>query len=265
MRLLLTLITILWVWSAQQTRAQIDDTRETVKNVGVDEHLGETLDLTMTFTDRSGQPVALGDYFTGDRPVIIAPVYYSCPGLCSLVLNGVRDLIAELTLELGEEYIVLNVSFDPTNTPELATQKAENYFKTLARGDSAERPAAESAWRFLTGKPEQIDALMSQIGFRYKKVEDQYSHSSVLVVASPEGKITRYIYGVQYDAKDMRLALVEASEGKVGDTIDKLLIYCFKFDPKAGKYVPYAWNIMRAGGVFTLLIMAVGGYLVWKR
>ncbi len=243
----------------QMLFAQLD-TKPLIEEVGVDEHLGEVIDLNLTFVDETGKTVALRDLIKGDMPVVIAPVYYSCPNLCTLVLNGVRDLINETSLKLGEQYRVINISIDPENTPELAAEKAANYYETLNDPESG-----KAEWHYLTGTEENIVRVMDQIGFRYKKANDQYSHASVIVLASPKGLITRYIYGVQYNARDFRLAMVEASAGKVGSTLDKVLIYCFKYDPLAGKYVPVAQRIMKIGALITLLLLAGFVTFLWSR
>jgi len=236
------------------------DTKPLIDEVGVDEHLGETLDLDLTFVDETGKTVALRELIDGDLPVVIAPVYYSCPNLCTLVLNGVRDLINETSLKLGDQYRVINISIDPTNTPELAAEKAANYYETLNEPESG-----KANWHYLTGTEENVARVMDQIGFRYKWINDQYSHASVIVLASPEGLITRYIYGVKYNARDFRLAMVEASAGTVGSTLDKVLIYCFKYDPLAGKYVPIARRIMRIGALITLLLLAAFVIFLWSK
>ncbi len=235
------------------------DTKPLISDVGVDEKLGQHINLAQTFTDRHGNPVKLSEIFADGKPVIIAPVYYSCPQLCTLVLNGVRDLINEMELTLGEDYRVVNICIDPENTPQMAADKAANYFATLARPEPAEKN-----WFYLTGKSQVVENAMDQIGFRYKKVDEQYSHTSVIVLVSPEGVITRYVYGVSYPAKDVRLGLVEAADGKVGRTLDKVLIYCFKYDPLAGKYVKDAMNLMRLGGGLSLLLMVVIGFFLWR-
>jgi len=237
--------------------AQVD-TRPLVEDVGVDEHLGGVIDADLRFRDAQGQEVRLGDLMRGRQPIIFAPVYYSCPNLCTLVLNGVRDLINEMDLLPGKEYKVINISFDPANTPPLAAAKAENYAATL------KDPSAADHWYFLTGTEESIHAFTEAVGFKYKFINGQFSHASVLVLASPEGKITRYIYGVRYDAATARMALVEASAGKVGTTLEKVFVYCFRYDPLAGKYVPVAWRVMRIGGVLTLLVLAAGALFLWN-
>lgn len=236
------------------------DSAPLVEGVGVEEHLDQFVDSDLELVNAAGAKVKMGDYLDQGLPIVIAPVYYNCPNLCTLVLNGVRDLIDELDLELGRDYRVLNVSFDPENTPELARAKAESYYASLSGPEKDPR-----YWNFLTGDRASVARLMDQIGFRYKKVEEQFSHASVLVLLSPRGRITRYVYGVTYPPRQVRLALVEAADGKVGSTIDKLLIYCFKYDALAGKYVPYAWGIMRIGGMLTLLVMAMTLLFLWKR
>ncbi|CAM2006463.1 SCO family protein [Acanthopleuribacter pedis] len=235
------------------------DTKPLIEDVGVDEKLGQRINLAQTFTDRHGNPVTLGDLFTDGKPVIIAPVYYSCPQLCTLVLNGVRNLINDMTLTLGEDYRVVNICIDPDNTPEMAADKAKNYIGTLDRPEPADKN-----WFFLTGNSQVIENAMDQIGFRYKKVDEQYNHASVIVLVSPQGVISRYVYGVTYPAKDVRLGLVEAAEGKVGTTLDKVLIYCFRYDPLAGKYVKDAMNLMRLGSGLSLLAMLVIGFFLWR-
>jgi protein SCO1/2 len=232
-----------------------------VEDVGIDEKLGETVDLNLELVNRQGETVRLGDLLAGEMPTILAPVYYSCPGLCTLVLNGVREVIRDMDLQLGLDYQVLNVSFDPTNTPALAAAKADNYYRTLSEADAR---AAREHWYFLTGKAEAVAALMDQIGFRYKYVNDQYSHASAIVLLSPEGKITRYLAGINFPPKDTKLAVVEASGGQVGSPIDRVLTYCFRYDPLAGKYVPYAWGIMRIGAGASLILLLVGSFFLWK-
>lgn len=238
--------------------AQVDST-PLVDGVGVDEHLGEHVDLDLRFRSERGQPVSLRDYMEPGRPVILAPVYYSCPRMCTLVLNGVRDLIRDLDMQPGTDYQVINISFDPTNTPDMAAAKAHSYIESLKPkiiGDN---------WHFLTGDSDQVEKVMDQIGFRYKWINDAYSHASVIVFLSDTGKITRYLYGVTYPVRDARLALLEASQGKVGSTLDRILIYCFHYDPLTGKYTLAAMNIMRAGGVFAAFAFAVLGYFLVKR
>lgn len=243
----------------QEPSASIDDTRPIISEVGVDEKRGDFIDLSMTFTDRNGKELRLDEIVKGDLPVVLAPVYYNCPSLCTMVLNGASDVIDEMELRIGKDYRVINVSFDPSDTPELAAAKSANYLNAL---ETQENVAAN--WYWLTGSEPAIAELMDQIGFRYKKIDQDYSHTSTLVVLSPKGMISQYFYGVAYPARDVRFALVDAAEGRVGTTMDQILMYCFRFDPKAGKYVPYAWGIMRVGGVLTLIGMSIVGFFLWK-
>lgn len=236
-----------------------------VEDVGIDEHLGEMIDLDLTFVNREGDTLKLRDLIDGTLPVAIAPVYYNCPGMCTLVLSSTSDLIGKLDLDLGTEYLILNVSFDPTDTPALAKAKSESYYTTLAE---PHQERARKGWYFLSGGQEQITALMDQIGFRYKKVNDQYSHSSALVMISPKGKITRYIAGVTFPPFDAKLALLEASGGKVGSPIDTFLTYCFRYNPTKGKYTSLAFTVLRTGGALSLvLLIAVvlrsAGFFAW--
>lgn len=235
------------------------DTVELVEGVGIDEHLGDQINLNLEFIDLEGNRVKLRDFIDGSKPTIIAPVYYNCPQLCTLVLNGVANLIDNLDLQLGTDYQVLNISIDPTNTPDLAAQKAANYCNALS-----EPEVAAKNWHFLTGEEANVVSIMDQVGFRYKKVDDQYSHTSAIVFVSPKGLITRYIYGVKYSTRDARLATIEASDGKVGSTLERVFVYCFRYDPLAGKYVPYAWGIMRVGALLTLAFMLLAGFILWR-
>lgn len=243
----------------QEPKASIDDTRPIISEVGVDEKRGETIDLSLTFKDRHGNDVRLKEIVKGDVPVILAPIYYNCPSLCTMVLNGASDVIDEMALRIGKDYRVINVSFDPSDTPTLAAAKSANYLNALETKENV-----ETNWYWLTGSEPAIAELMDQIGFRYKKIDQDYSHTSTLVVLSPKGMISQYFYGVAYPARDVRFALVDAAEGRVGTTMDQILMYCFRFDPKAGKYVPYAWGIMRVGGVLTLIGMSIVGFFLWK-
>lgn len=231
-----------------------------IKDVGVEQKLGADIPRDLSFTDRHGKAVKLGQLIDG-KVTILVPVYYSCPGLCTSILGSVLKVIDEISLDLGEDYQIVNVSFDPTNTPELAREKAENYRSSLSKKT---REAAEKDWYFLTGNDENITTLMNQIGFYYKKVGEEYSHAAALVVVTPEGRIARYLTGIGISPKDARFAVVEASGGKVGSPIDLAISYCYRYDPRAGKYVPLAWRIMRIGCLLVLAAMIVGGFFLWK-
>lgn len=243
---------------ALPVRASIDSVVPITDGVGVEEKTRTQITKELEFRDQDGSPIRLEEILAQGKPVVLAPVYYSCPGMCTLVLNGVLDLINAMTLKIGSDFVVVNVSFDTSNTVAMAKEKAQNYYKLLENQENAR------SWYFLTGTQTSVDTLMDEIGFRYKAIGKDFSHSSVLVLLEPNGTINRYIYGVNYPAKDVRLALVEASQGKIGNPFDRVLIYCFRYDPRAGKYVPVARNIMKAGGALTILVMAITGFFLWR-
>jgi protein SCO1 len=224
-----------------------------LQDIGIDEKSGATLPLDLQFVDETGKTVALRKYFNNKRPVILQLSYFGCPSLCSLVSNGLVDSLNELTLTMGRDYDVINVSFDPAETARLAKLKKQSFL------DAYNHPAGAEAWHFLTGNPKEIEQLTRAVGFRYKWVESskQFSHPAVLILLTPDGKVSRYLYGVQFPSRTLRLSLVEASEGKIGTTVDRFLLTCFHYDSYAGKYTPVAMGIMRVGGVITVLVIAV--------
>lgn len=232
-----------------------------IESVGVDQKLGVDLPLDLEFVNREGKTVKLGQIIDGSKVTILVPVYYSCPGLCTSILGSVTNIIDGMSLDLGDDYQIVNVSFDPTNTPELAREKATTYRTVLGE---KHREAAKSAWYFLTGSQENITKLMDLIGFRYKKVGEEYSHAAALVAVTRQGKVARYLTGIGITPEDARFALVETSQGSLGSPIDLVLSYCYRYDPTAGKYVPLAWRIMRIGCLIVLFLMCVGGGILWK-
>jgi protein SCO1/2 len=223
--------------------------------VGIDQHLNEQVPLDLEFSDESGNTVKLGDYF-GKKPVILVLAYYRCPMLCTLVLNGLATAMRDMPLTPGKDYEVVTVSFDPREKPPLAAAKKANYVAQVRK------PGTGEAWHFLTGQPEPIHCLATAVGFRYvyDAAKDQYIHASGVIVVTPTGKISKYFFGIQYLARDLRMGLVEASESNVGTPADELLLYCFHYDPSLGRYTADVVNIVRAGGILTVL--AIGG-LVW--
>jgi protein SCO1/2 len=228
-----------------------------LQNIGIDEKSGQTLPLDLKFVDEKGQSVELRKYFHNNRPVVLQLSYFGCPSLCSLVSNGLVESLNDLTLTMGKEFEVINVSFDPAETARLAKLKKQSFL------DAYNRPAGGEAWHFLTGNPAEIKQLTDAVGFRYKWVESsrQFSHPAVLILLTPDGKISRYLYGVKYEPRTLRLSLVEASEGKIGTTVDRFLLTCFHYDSYAGKYTPIAMTIMRGAGVLTVLVIAT--VIVW--
>jgi protein SCO1/2 len=219
-----------------------------LSEIGFDQRLGETVPLDLAFTDEAGRAVKLADYF-GRKPVVLSLVYYECPMLCTISLNGLAGALEVLSFVPGQEFEVVTVSFDPEETPALAAAKKKAY---LAR---YKRPGAHEGWHFLTGPKESVDALTRAVGFRYvwDQATKQFAHPAGLLVLTPEGKISHYLFGVEYAPKDLRLALVDAAGGGIGNPVDQLLLYCYRYDPQAGRYSASILNIVRLGGVVTIL------------
>jgi protein SCO1/2 len=236
-----------------------------IDSVGIDQRLDEQVPPDLAFHDETGAEVHLSDYFNSQRPTILVLAYFRCPMLCTEVLNGLVDSLRNINLDMGRQYQVITVSFDPNDSPELANQKKANYAKSFGR------PGTETGWHFLTGEPEAISQLTRVIGFRYvyDPVTDQYAHGSGMMVLTPQGKLSRYFFGIEYPARDLRLALVEASSGKIGTTVDQLLLLCYHYDPTTGKYTASAMFFVRFAGVLTMLaifsFIGRGWYRDWKK
>lgn len=239
-----------------------DEQAKELKDIGIDEHLGAPIDLNLTFKDENGQVVSLSKYIDGSHtPVIISPVYYSCPGLCNFHLNGLTDALKQVDWSVGDKFRVLAISFDAKETPDLALKKKAAYMKTYGR------PGAENGWHFLTGDEATIKALTSTIGFKFKwnEEEKQWAHASAAIIVTPDGKISRYLPGIMFDPKDVKLALNEASNGKIGTIVDQLVLYCFQYNPHQSKYTLYAFNIMKLGGALMILVLALWLLPIWVR
>lgn len=225
-------------------------------HVSIDQRLGESIDLDLEFRDESGQTIALRELFD-TRPVILVLAYYECPMLCTMVLNGtVKSMRAIRDLECGVDYELVVVSIDPGEHHELAAEKRATYAEKYT--SDAGRVGGNKGWHFLTGDEPAIQALADQVGFRYvyDPREDEYAHASGIMVATPGGELARYFYGVEFIAKDIRLGLIEASEGKIGTLADKILLLCYHYDPTTGKYGLLVANITRILGALTVLIIA---------
>jgi len=222
-----------------------------LRDVGIEQKLDQQLPLDVVFRDESGQEVKLGQYF-GQRPVVLAFVYYDCPMLCTQVLNGMVTSFRVLPFQVGKEFDVVTVSFDPRETSELAAKKKKVYVDYLPE---KMRPAAANGWHFLTGNQENIAKLTEAVGFRYHYDEatKQFAHASGIMVTTPHGKLSRYFYGVEYAPRDLRLGLIESSANKIGSPVDQLLLYCYHYDPATGKYGAAIMKIMRIAGVLTVL------------
>jgi len=227
-----------------------------LQQVGIDQHLNEQLPLNLRFRDEAGKDVTLGDYFH-QRPVILALVYYRCPMLCGEVLNGLTSSLNILKFDLGRDFDVVTVSIDPRETPDVAAKIKEVYLRRYGR-----HSATEQGWHFLTGTQDQIDQLAKAVGFRY--VYDprinQYAHASGIQVVTPEGKLSQYYFGIEYSPKDLRLGLIEASKNRIGTVVDKLILYCYHYDPTTGHYGAIAMRVLRIGGVVTVLLL--GGFII---
>ena len=232
---------------------------ELLKQVGIDQKLNQSIPLDLTFRDENGAPVQLGQFF-GQKPVVLTLVYYNCPMLCTQVLNGVESSLKELSTDIGNQYDVVTISIDPTESHVLAKTKKEMYVGMYGR------PGAAQGWHFLTGDEPQIKQLADAVGFRYAYDPDtkQFAHASAIMLLTPEGKISRYFYGIQYPTRDLRLGLVEASEGKIGSPVDQVLLFCYHYDPKTGKYGLLISHIIQAGGALTVLILGVGMLILFR-
>jgi len=219
-----------------------------LKNVGIEQRLNEQIPLDLTFRDEAGKAVRLGDYL-GKKPVILSLVYYRCPMLCSELLVGLESTLKVLKFDVGKEFDVLTISFDPKDTPELATSKKAEILKRYKRA------GAEQGWHFLTGPQESIDALTKAAGFQYQydPKTDQFAHSTAIMILTPRGKIAQYYYGVEFPPKDMRLGLIQASQNKIGTLADQVILYCYHYDPNTGKYSAIISRIIQLSGGLTIL------------
>ena len=231
---------------------------ELLQEVGLDQKLNAQLPLDLRFKDEAGRDVKLGDYF-GRRPVILTLNYFECPMLCTEVLNGLTSTLGVLSFSIGKEFDVVTVSFDPHDTPELALQKKANYLARYKRAGAAE------GWHFLTGRPPEISMLTRAVGFRYAYNADarQFAHASGIMVATPEGRLSHYFYGIEYGPRDVRLALIEAADRKIGSPADQLLLACFHYDPSTGRYSLAVMTVVRVAGVATLVL--IGGAILMMR
>lgn len=222
--------------------------------VGIDQRLDEQLPLDLVFRDASGAEIRLGDLMDG-KPVVLSLVYYECPMLCTEVLNGLLRALRALSFDVGREFDVITVSFDPSETPQLASQKKETYLSRYGRTGSAE------GWHFLTGGEDSIRELTREVGFRYVAGPNgtQFAHASGIMVLTPDGRLSRYFYGIDYPPRDIRLGLIEAAESRIGNPVDQLLLYCYHYDPRSGRYGVAIMNVLRLAGLATVL--ALGGFL----
>lgn len=230
-------------------------------DIGVTEHLGDRIPLDLAFTDESGQSVRLGDYFESGKPVVLQLGYYECPMLCTMISQGMIDALKQIDLKMGEDFHVVNISVDPTEQPKLAELKKRSYISAYGK------PGEAGGMHLLVGGQEAIEKITSATGFRYQYVaeQEQYSHPAVLIIMTPDGYISRYLYGVKFDPKTLRLSLVEASANKIGSAMDQILLVCFHYDDTSGQYTLAAFNIMRIAGVLTLIVLVVALWRLFAR
>jgi protein SCO1/2 len=239
----------------------LEDAPEPLEGVGITEKLDEPLPLELTFRDETGETVTLGRYFGQEKPVALCFVYFNCPMLCNVFLDGVTATLKDLDWTPGDEFDIVTVSMDPRDTPEGAVKKRAHYVESLGR------PAARDGWHFLTGDEESIRRLADAAGFAYRFDEEtgEFQHSAGLFLTTPDGRISRVLYGVMFEPQTLRLSLVEASDGRIGSPVDQVLLFCFAYDHTEGRYGPAAMKIMRAGGALTMLAVAILLVAYWKR
>jgi protein SCO1/2 len=254
---------MLWVLSgvaAVSTSAQQITTPAILNKAGITQNLNARIPPDVVFRDETGKSVRIGDFF-GHKPIILSLVYFDCPALCTEVLNGELRTMKAVSLDLGKDYEAVTVSFEPKDTPSLAQAKRDVYVGQY------NRPGAADRWHFLTGEQQSIDTLTNVVGFHYAYDSSirQYAHAAAILVLTPDGRIDRYFYGVQYPARDVRLGLVEASEGKIGSLTDQALLYCYQYDPMTGKYGVVVMNVLRAAGGLTVLVLGIFMVLMFLR
>jgi protein SCO1 len=247
-----------WVRDQPSPAPPAQESPKILRDVGFDQRLGETVPLDAVFRDESGRTVKLGEYF-GARPVVLALAYYECPMLCTVTLNGLASALDVVSFEPGREFEIVTVSFEPTETPELARAKKAAYLRRY------KRPGAAAAWHFLTGDAEQIRRLTEAVGFRYAwdETTKQYAHASGVMILTRDGRLARYLYGVEYAPKDLRFSIYEASQGKILSPVDRLLLYCYHYDPELGRYGATVMGTLRVAAVLTLL--GIGALIVSLR
>lgn len=232
-----------------------------LKSAGITEKLGQMIPLDARFVDETGQSVQMTRYFNRGKPVVLALVYYRCPNLCTFVLNGLLDTLKKLTLLPGKEFELVTLSIDPREKPELAAEKKSAYLMSYGKPDAAQ------GWHFLTGQETEIRRIADAVGFgyQYDAQSNQYGHSAAIFVLTSEGKISRYLYGIEYKPRDFKLSVVEASQGRVGTIIDRLVMFCYRYDPHSRGYSLVVSQIMKLGALLTILGFGSYLFLFWRK
>jgi protein SCO1/2 len=233
-----------------------------LQGIDIEEHLGEIIPLDLVFANENGDSVKLEEFFRQNKPVLFSLVYYECPMLCTLILNGLTNGVQKMSWLPGEEFQMVSVSIDPRETPKLAAEKKIRYLKGLGKED-----IPEDGWAFLVGQESQIQQLADALGFQYfyDEKQDQYAHPAAAYLLTESGKISRYLYGIEFKPNDLKLGLLEASEGKIGTTLERLILYCYQYDPDAKSYVVFAQNVMKLGGGLALVILIIFLTTLWMR
>jgi protein SCO1/2 len=244
-----------------QITAPLNPAEQTVQEIDIVEHLGESIPTELTFRDHDGKVVKLGELLQPGKPVVLTLVYYKCPMLCSLVLGGLNKAAIQTQLKLGEDYRGITVSIDPRETPTMASERQRGHLQALGQGEQRD------AWAFLTGEEENIQKLAAAVGFKYKfdPVSNQYGHGAAVMVLSPDGKISRYLYGVEFNPRDLKFALLEAAGGRVGTSFDRLVMKCFKYDPATRRYDLYISGFIKGGALMVFFALATTLAVFWRR
>ncbi|MDZ7690106.1 MAG: SCO family protein [Balneolaceae bacterium] len=232
-----------------------------VQEAGIEEHLGDKIPLNLKFATSDGDSVTIKQLMQGDKPVILNPVYYNCPMLCSMVTDAIYTGIKDLKWDPGNQFEIITFSFDPNERQQLADSTKQVFIEKLGQ------KRVEKGWHFLTGDQPEINKLTSAVGFNYDRIErnGEYAHSATIIFLSPNGTITRYLYGIKFDEFQVRNALYDAADGNIGSTVDKIVMYCYQYDPSSQSYVPVAWRIMQLGGLATVLILGIFLGFLWLR
>ncbi len=245
---------------AQNVAPEQDTRPPLLRQVGIDQKLNAQVPLDLPFRDEAARAVTLDQYF-GKRPVVMALVYYECPMLCTQVLNGLASALQVLKFDAGRDFNLVLVSIDPRETPQLAAAKKQSYL------DRYQRSGAAGGWHFLTGQQPAIARLAESVGFRYAydPKTGQYAHAAAILVLTPQGRIAQYYHGIEYPPRDLRLGLVEASQNRIGSVVDRVLLYCYHYDPAKGRYGAVAMNILRLAGAATALLLGTFIFLSLRR
>lgn len=264
-RVALTLVVMALVWhsgvGAAPASGRMEPAPAELNEVGVTPHLDAQIPLSLPFVDADGTPVTVRQFFDGKRPVLLTMNYSNCPMLCSLQLTGLFEGLSGMSWSIGENFQMVTVSIDPKETPERARLTKQKYMKVYGR------PGAAGDWHFLTGEEKNIQALARTVGFGYRYDPDskQYAHAAVTMVCTPDGRVSRYLNGIEYDPQTLRLSLVEAAQGKIGSAMDQAVLFCFHYDETKGRYGPAAMKIMRLGGAVTMILLGGAVAILWRR